>query len=80
MLAVAGVPVPPGQEPDAFENNLMLAILDECGLALEKERMVRAKQKVEETAQQESLRANLLRAISHDLRPPSPASRGTQAS
>ena len=32
--------------------------------------MVRAKQQVEETAHQEALRANLLRAISHDLRTP----------
>lgn len=70
VLAVAGIAIGGGQKPDAFEKNLMLAILDECGLALEKERMVRAKQKVEETARQEALRANLLRAISHDLRTP----------
>ena len=70
VLAVAGVAIDPSHAPDAFEKNLMVAILDECGLALEKEQMVRAKQQVEETAHQEALRANLLRAISHDLRPP----------
>lgn len=70
VLAVAGICAPPPWKPDAFEKNLMVAILDECGLALEKEQMIRAKQKVEETARQEALRANLLRAISHDLRTP----------
>lgn len=70
VLAVAGIAIQNGRKPDAFEKNLMVAILDECGLALEKEHMVRAKQKIEETARQETLRANLLRAISHDLRTP----------
>lgn len=50
VLAVAGVAIDPSHAPDAFEKNLMVAILDECGLALEKEQMVRAKQQVEETA------------------------------
>ena len=48
----------------------MVAILDECGLALEIEQIWQAKQELEETARQETLRANLLRAISHDLRTP----------
>ena len=70
VLAVAGIRISGGDTPDAFEKNLMVAILDECGLALEKEFLSRAKQQVEETARQEALRANLLRAISHDLRTP----------
>lgn len=48
----------------------MLAIVDECGLVLEKELLGQEKHRVEEQAQQEALRANLLRAISHDLRTP----------
>lgn len=68
--AVAGIAIAPDRKPDAFEKNLMIAILDECGLALEKERIVRAKRQAEEAARQEALRANLLRAISHDLRTP----------
>ena len=68
--AVAGIAISPDRKPDAFEKNLMIAILDECGLALEKERVVQAKRKAEEAARQEALRANLLRAISHDLRTP----------
>ena len=70
VLAVAGIALGSEEKPGSFEKNLMVAILDACGLALEKEAMVRAKQKVEETARQEALRANLLRAISHDLRTP----------
>ena len=37
---------------------------------MEKELTARAKQQIEELAHQETLRANLLRAISHDLRTP----------
>lgn len=70
VQAVAGIAIDSARKPDAFEKNLMVAILDECGLALEKERVLRAKQAVEEAARQEALRANLLRAISHDLRTP----------
>lgn len=70
VLAVAGIRLDGGPPPDAFEKNLMVAILDECGLALEKETLSQAKRQVEETARQEALRANLLRAISHDLRTP----------
>ena len=68
--AVAGIAIGSGEKPDAFEKNLMVAILDECGLAVERERIARVKQQAEETARQEALRANLLRAISHDLRTP----------
>ena len=48
----------------------MISILDECALAVEKDHMTREKQRIEENARQESLRANLLRSISHDLRTP----------
>ena len=70
VLAVAGIRIDGESTPDAFEKNLMVAILDECGLALEKEAMGQAKQRMETAARQEALRANLLRAISHDLRTP----------
>lgn len=55
---------------DAFENNLLLAILTEGAMALEKEVSNRKKREVEIKANQEELRANLLRSISHDLRTP----------
>lgn len=70
MEAVASIFVDQDAKPQAFEKTLMAAILDECGLALEKERLFHAKQAMEEAARQEALRANLLRSISHDLRTP----------
>ena len=70
-LAVVGISVNGEHHPlFSFEKNLMVALLDECGLALEKEITMREKQKAEAQANQENLRANLLRAISHDLRTP----------
>ncbi len=69
-LAVVGIAVGRERPLMAFEKNLMVALLDDCGLALEKELTVREKQRVEAQARQEALRANLLRAISHDLRTP----------
>ena len=70
-LAVVGISVKGEHHPlFSFEKNLMVALLDECGLALEKEITMREKQTAEAQANQENLRANLLRAISHDLRTP----------
>lgn len=69
-LAVVGISVDSSRPLQSFEKNLMVALLDECGLALEKEITMREKQKAETQADQEALRANLLRSISHDLRTP----------
>ena len=69
-LAVVGIAVKENHPLQSFEKNLMVALLDECGLALEKELTMREKQKAEAQAGQEALRANLRRAISHDLRTP----------
>ena len=55
---------------DAFENSILLSILGECALALESERNAREKEATAILAEQEKLRANLLRTISHDLRTP----------
>lgn len=55
---------------NTFDNSILMAILNECALALEKEETNLEKQKVEIKANQENLRANLLRSISHDLRTP----------
>ena len=60
-----------GETPlDAFENNIVLSILGECALALESEQMAAEKEEAAVLAKNEQLRANLLRAISHDLRTP----------
>lgn len=58
------------QAPDAFENSVLLSILGECALALENEKNAREKEAAAILAKNEQLRANLLRAISHDLRTP----------
>ncbi len=55
---------------DAFENSVLLSILGECALALENIKNVREKEEAAIMAKNEQLRANLLRAISHDLRTP----------
>ena len=55
---------------DVFENSILLSILGECALALESERNAREKEASAILAEQEKLRANLLRTISHDLRTP----------
>ena len=70
VWAVVGIRADNAPPIDAYRKNLMISILDECALALEKDNMTREKQRVEESARQEALRANLLRSISHDLRTP----------
>lgn len=75
VLAVAGIAIGrtrkgEKRELDAYEKNLMLAMLDECGLVLEKHILDEERRKAEVKAERETLRANLLRAISHDLRTP----------
>ncbi|MBS5145835.1 MAG: sensor histidine kinase KdpD [Butyricicoccus pullicaecorum] len=69
-VAVVGIPAKFYPPLDAFEKNLMIAILDECGLILERRKLRAEKQAAELETQREQLRANLLRAISHDLRTP----------
>lgn len=60
-----------GNQPlDSFENSVILSILGECALAVENIRNAREKEQAAILAQKEQLRANLLRAISHDLRTP----------
>lgn len=55
---------------DSFEKSMMLSILGECALALENMKNAREKEEATVLAKNEQLRANLLRAISHDLRTP----------
>lgn len=55
---------------DSFENSVLLAILGECALAIENVKNEKEKEEAAILAKNEQLRANLLRAISHDLRTP----------
>lgn len=69
VYGVVGVAMDQGPlEP--FENSVLLSILGECALALENEQTAREKEQAAILAKNEQLRANLLRAISHDLRTP----------
>ena len=69
IYGVVGVAMDQGAlEP--FENSVLLSILGECALALENEQTTREKEQAAILAKNEQLRANLLRAISHDLRTP----------
>lgn len=70
VLAVAGIVMEQEAPLDIFEKSLMIAMLSECALALEKEQSNEAQKQISMQMQQEQLRANLLRAISHDLRTP----------
>lgn len=55
---------------DAFAHSLLISVLGECAMALEKEKLNETRRQAEMQIQQEKLRANLLRSISHDLRTP----------
>ena len=55
---------------DSFENSVLLSILGECAMAMENEQNAKEKEAAAILAKNEQLRANLLRAISHDLRTP----------
>lgn len=55
---------------DAFSKGVSSSIIGECALALESVRSEKAKEAATVRAEKEQLRANLLRAISHDLRTP----------
>jgi two-component system sensor histidine kinase KdpD len=70
VFAVAGISMDKQTPLDAFEKNLVIAMLGECALALEKEWLNETQKQISIQMEQEQLRANLLRAISHDLRTP----------
>lgn len=69
VYGVVGIYI--GDEPlDAFEKSILLSILGECALSLENEKNATEKEEAAILAKNEPLRANLLWAISHDLRTP----------
>ena len=68
VMGIVGVPIAGYVVPDAFEKNLMVALLGECGLSQERIRLEEERNQIALQTQRESLQANLLRAVSHDLR------------
>ena len=69
VFAVIGIELN-GDVIQAFEQGILVAILNECAFALEKEELLLKEREVAIQLKQEQLRANLLRSISHDLRTP----------
>lgn len=70
VMGIVGVPIAGYVVPDAFEKNLMVALLGECALSQERIRLEEERNQIALQTQRESLQANLLRAVSHDLRTP----------
>ncbi len=70
VLAVLGVILTPGEDMEPFEHSLLLAMLNEIAFAIEKYKLNENQKQISMQAERERLRANLLRAISHDLRTP----------
>jgi len=70
VFAVAGIVMDKEFTLEAFEKSLLIAMLNECAMTLEKENSNEAQKQISIQMQQEQLRANLLRGISHDLRTP----------
>ncbi|MCR5089249.1 MAG: DUF4118 domain-containing protein [Oscillospiraceae bacterium] len=66
VLQLAKHEPPPGPPTQST----LLSVLGECALALENEKNAREKKEAAVLAENERLRANLLRSISHDLRTP----------
>lgn len=69
VFAVVAIAID-GQALETFEKSLMITMLSESALAFEKQQLDETKNEISMRARQEALRANLLRAISHDLRTP----------
>ncbi|MCR5107258.1 MAG: DUF4118 domain-containing protein [Lachnospiraceae bacterium] len=55
---------------ESFEDSILISILGECALTVENMNNEKAKEEAAIVAQNEKLRANLLRTVSHDLRTP----------
>ena len=70
VMGIVGIPIVGYSIPDAFEKNLMIAILSECGLSQERIRLQEERNQAAFQTQKERLQANLLRAVSHDLQTP----------
>ncbi|WP_238654953.1 sensor histidine kinase [Paenibacillus piscarius] len=70
VFAVAGIVMEQEEPLEIFEKSLTIAMLGECALALEKDKLNEKQKEISLQIRQEQLRTNLLRGISHDLRTP----------
>ncbi len=69
VYGVIGIPMQK-ETLDSFEYSILLSVINECALAMENAQNAMEKEKNAVLAKNEQLRADLLRAISHDLRTP----------
>ena len=69
VYGVIGIPLQK-ETLDSFEYSILLSVINECALAMENAKNALEKEKNAVIAKNEQLRADLLRAISHDLRTP----------
>ena len=76
VYGVIGIPVKK-DAMDSFEYSILLSVINECALAMENSQNAIEKEKNAILAKNEQLRADLLRAISHDLRTPLAGIMGT---
>ena len=70
VYGVVGIVMRDDQILESFESNILLSLLDEGAMALENDKNEREKEEAAVMAKNEQIRANLLRAVSHDLRTP----------
>ena len=69
VYGVIGIPLQ-RETLDTFEYSILLSVINECALAMENEKNALETEKNAVMANNEQLRADVLRAISHDLRTP----------
>lgn len=77
ILAVLRIPREAGEAITPSQTRMLHSIMESAALALERLRSLRAQAKSREETTQERYRANLLRAISHDIRTPLSGMMGT---
>lgn len=70
VFAVIGISMESEKGLETFEKSILIAILGECSLVMEKEILSNQQHEISTKIEKEQLRTNLLRAVSHDLRTP----------
>ena len=70
VLAVIGIAMEAGEAVEIYEQSLLSGIIGEISSAIEKYNLNENQKQISMQAEKERMRANLLRAISHDLRTP----------
>lgn len=70
VTGVIGIPLSNDFPIPAFERHVLHAIINDFSFALDKKYLQKLNEEVARKAELEQMRANLLRAISHDLRTP----------